>query len=211
MSLRLGDEAPDFQVNTTNGSINFHEWIGDGWAVLMSHPADFTPVCTTELGRVASIEHEFTNRNTKIIAVSVDPIDSHKKWIDDINDTQKTNLGFPLIADAEGEIAKLYDMIHPNADNKTTVRTLFVIGPDKKIKLSFTYPPSTGRNFTEVLRVLDSLQLTSSFQVSTPVDWKSGEDCVIPPTVAVEDIPVKYPKGYTEVRPYLRFTPQPNL
>ena len=177
----------------------------------MSHPGDFTPVCTTELGRVASLGEEFNKRNTKPIAVSVDPVESHSGWINDINETQNTQVNFPLIADPERKVATLYDMIHPNADNNATVRTLFIIGSDKKVKLSLTYPPSTGRNFQEVLRVLDSLQLTASHQVATPADWQQGQDCVVLPAIKTEDIPAKFPKGYTEVKPYLRTTPQPNL
>lgn len=211
MAIRLGDEAPNFSAETTQGSIDFHEWIGDSWAILMSHPADFTPVCTTELGRVANLRKEFEKRQTKVIAVSVDPIESHEGWISDINETQNTSVDFPLIADKDRSVALLYDMIHPNADATATVRTLFVIGPDKKVKLTFTYPPSTGRNFQEVLRVLDSLQLTAGYQVATPVDWKQGEDCVVVPAIKTEDIPAKFPKGFTEIKPYLRITPQPNL
>jgi len=211
MAIRLGDEAPNFSAETTQGSIDFHEWIGDSWAILMSHPADFTPVCTTELGRVANLRKEFEKRQTKVIAVSVDPIESHEGWINDINETQNTSVDFPLIADKDRSVALLYDMIHPNADATATVRTLFVIGPDKKVKLTFTYPPSTGRNFQEVLRVLDSLQLTAGYQVATPVDWKQGEDCVVVPAIKTEDIPAKFPKGFTEIKPYLRITPQPNL
>ena len=211
MAIRLGDEAPNFSAETTQGSIDFHEWIGDSWAILMSHPADFTPVCTTELGRVANLRKEFEKGQTKVIAVSVDPIESHEGWINDINETQNTSVDFPLIADKDRSVALLYDMIHPNADATATVRTLFVIGPDKKVKLTFTYPPSTGRNFQEVLRVLDSLQLTAGYQVATPVDWKQGEDCVVVPAIKTEDIPAKFPKGFTEIKPYLRITPQPNL
>ena len=211
MAIRLGDEAPNFSAETTQGSIDFHEWIGDSWAILMSHPADFTPVCTTELGRVANLSKECEKRQTKVIAVSVDPIESHGGWIKDINETQNANVSFPLIADKDRSVALLYDMIHPNADATATVRTLFVIGPDKKVKLTFTYPPSSGRNFEEVLRVLDSLQLTAGYQVATPVDWKQGEDCVVVPAIKTEDIPAKFPKGFTEIKPYLRFTPQPDL
>ena len=211
MAIRLGDEAPNFSAETTQGSIDFHEWIGDSWAILMSHPADFTPVCTTELGRVANLKKEFEKRQTKVIAVSVDPIESHGGWIKDINETQNASVDFPLIADKDRSVALLYDMIHPNADATATVRTLFVIGPDKKVKLTFTYPPSTGRNFEEVLRVLDSLQLTAGYQVATPVDWKQGEDCVVVPAIKTEDIPAKFPKGFTEIKPYLRTTPQPDL
>ena len=211
MAIRLGDEAPNFSAETTQGSIDFHEWIGDSWAILMSHPADFTPVCTTELGRVANLSKEFEKRQTKVIAVSVDPIESHGGWIKDINETQNADVSFPLIADKDRSVALLYDMINPNADATATVRTLFVIGPDKKVKLTFTYPPSTGRNFEEVLRVLDSLQLTAGYQVATPVDWKQGEDCVVVPAIKTEDIPAKFPKGFTEIKPYLRLTPQPDL
>ena len=211
MAIRLGDEAPNFSAETTQGSIDFHEWIGDSWAILMSHPADFTPVCTTELGRVANLSKEFEKRQTKVIAVSVDPIESHGGWIKDINETQNADVSFPLIADKDRSVALLYDMIHPNADATATVRTLFVIGPDKKVKLTFTYPPSTGRNFEEVLRVLDSLQLTAGYQVATPVDWKQGEDCVVVPAIKTEDIPATFPKGFTEIKPYLRLTPQPDL
>ena len=211
MAIRLGDEAPNFSAESTQGSIDFHEWIGDSWAILMSHPADFTPVCTTELGRVANLSKEFEKRQTKVIAVSVDPIESHGGWIKDINETQNADVSFPLIADKDRSVALLYDMIHPNADATATVRTLFVIGPDKKVKLTFTYPPSTGRNFEEVLRVLDSLQLTAGYQVATPVDWKQGEDCVVVPAIKTEDIPAKFPKGFTEIKPYLRLTPQPEL
>ena len=211
MTIRLGDEAPNFIANTTEGEIDFHGWLGDSWGILMSHPGDFTPVCTTELGRVASLGEEFNKRNTKPIAVSVDTVESHSGWINDINETQNTQVNFPLIADPERKVATLYDMIHPNADNNATVRTLFIIGSDKKVKLSLTYPPSTGRNFQEVLRVLDSLQLTASHQVATPADWQQGQDCVVLPAIKTEDIPAKFPKGYTEVKPYLRTTPQPNL
>ena len=211
MTIRLGDEAPNFIANTTEGEIDFHGWLGDSWGILMSHPGDFTPVCTTELGRVASLGEEFNKRNTKPIAVSVDSVESHSGWINDINETQNTQVNFPLIADPERKVATLYDMIHPNADNNATVRTLFIIGSDKKVKLSLTYPPSTGRNFQEVLRVLDSLQLTASHQVATPADWQHGQDCVVLPSIKTEDIPAKFPKGYKEVKPYLRTTPQPNL
>jgi alkyl hydroperoxide reductase subunit AhpC len=211
MSIKLGDEAPNFIANTTEGEIDFHSWLGESWGILMSHPADFTPVCTTELGKVASLSDEFRKRDTKAIAISVDPLDKHSGWIDDINETQNTQVNFPLIADPERKIAQLYDMIHPNADNTLTVRTLFVIGPDKKVKLSLTYPASTGRNFQEVLRVLDSLQLTANHKVATPADWEQGQDCVVLPAIKTEDIPAIFPKGYKEVKPYLRTTPQPNL
>ena len=211
MAIRLGDEAPDFTAETTTGPIEFHNWLGEGWGVLMSHPADYTPVCTTELGRVANLKSEFDSRGVKVLAVSVDPVDSHEGWIKDINETQNTNVQFPLIADPDRKVASLYDMIHPNADNTMTVRTVFVIGPDKKVKLSITYPASTGRNFDEILRVIDSLQLTANYQVATPVDWKHGEDCVVVPAIKTEDIPAKFPKGFKEIKPYLRTTPQPNL
>ena len=211
MAIRLGDEAPDFTAATTAGPIEFHNWLGDGWGVLMSHPADYTPVCTTELGRVANLKSEFDSRGVKVLAVSVDPVDSHEGWIKDINETQNADVQFPLIADPDRKVATLYDMIHPNADNTLTVRTVFVIGPDKKVKLSITYPASTGRNFDEILRVIDSLQLTANYQVATPVDWKHGEDCVVVPAIKTEDIPAKFPKGFKEIKPYLRTTPQPNL
>ena len=211
MAIRLGDEAPDFTAETTAGPIEFHNWLGEGWGVLMSHPADYTPVCTTELGRVANLKSEFDSRGVKVLAVSVDPVDSHEGWIKDINETQNADVQFPLIADPDRKVASLYDMIHPNADNTMTVRTVFVIGPDKKVKLSITYPASTGRNFDEILRVIDSLQLTANYQVATPVDWKHGEDCVVVPAIKTEDIPAKFPKGFKEIKPYLRTTPQPNL
>ena len=211
MAIRLGDEAPDFTAETTAGPIEFHNWLGGGWGVLMSHPADYTPVCTTELGRVANLKSEFDSRGVKVLAVSVDPVDSHEGWIKDINETQNADVQFPLIADSDRKVASLYDMIHPNADNTLTVRTVFVIGPDKKVKLSITYPASTGRNFDEILRVIDSLQLTANYQVATPVDWKHGEDCVVVPAIKTEDIPAKFPKGFKEIKPYLRTTPQPNL
>lgn len=211
MAIRLGETAPDFTAQSTQGTINFHEYLGDGWGVLFSHPADFTPVCTTELGRVANLKGEFEKRNCKIIALSVDPLDSHHAWIDDIEQTQNTTMNYPIIADEDRNVAVLYDMIHPEADDKATVRSVFVIGPDKKVKLTLTYPPSTGRNFTEILRVLDSLQLTAYHSVATPADWKHGEDVVISPSIADEDIPAKFPKGHERIRPYLRITPQPNL
>ncbi len=211
MAIRLGDQAPNFTAETTGGPIDFHEWLGDGWGVLMSHPADYTPVCTTELGRVANLKQEFDNRGVKVLAVSVDPLDSHTGWVKDINETQNTTVNFPLIADPDRKVANLYDMIHPNADNTLTVRTVFIVGPDKKVKLTLTYPASTGRNFEEILRVIDSLQLTANYQVATPVDWKHGDDCVVIPAIKTEDIPSKFPKGFKEIKPYLRTTPQPNL
>ena len=210
MALRLGDEAPNFTAETTEGTINFHEWLGNGWGVLFSHPKDFTPVCTTELGAMAKITEEFKKRNVKVLAISVDPMDAHKGWIKDINETQNCTVNFPMIADPEKKVATLYDMIHPNALDNLTVRSVFVIGPDKKIKLQITYPASTGRNFNEILRVVDSLQLTAKYQVATPVNWKDGEDCIIVPAVADADIPAKFPKGHRAVKPYLRYTPQPN-
>ena len=210
MSLRLGDVAPNFTAKTTEGEINFHEWLGDKWGVLFSHPADFTPVCTTELGMTAKLKDEFDKRNVKVMAVSVDPLHSHVEWVKDINETQNTLVNFPLIADEHREVATLYDMIHPNASEKMTVRSVFVIGPDKKIKLTLTYPASTGRNFNEILRVIDSLQLTAYHSVATPANWEDGGDCVIMPAVKDEEIPAKFPKGHTVIKPYLRLTPQPN-
>jgi alkyl hydroperoxide reductase subunit AhpC len=210
MSLRLGDVAPNFTANTTEGTIDFHQWLGNSWGVLFSHPADFTPVCTTELGMTAKLKDEFDKRNVKVLAVSVDPLDSHFEWVKDINETQRTLVNFPIIADDDRNIATLYDMIHPNASEKATVRSVFVIGPDKKIKLTLTYPASTGRNFNELLRVIDSLQLTANYSVATPANWQDGEDCVIVPAVKDEDIPAKFPKGHTAIKPYLRMTPQPN-
>ena len=209
MSIKLGDIAPNFTATTTEGEIDFHSWIGDSWTLLMSHPADYTPVCTTELGKVANLKKEFDKRNVKAIALSVDPLESHKGWIKDINSTQNANVNFPLIADQDNKIADLYDMIHPNASNTHTVRTLFVIAPHKTVKLTLTYPPSTGRNFAEVLRVIDSLQLTANQKVATPANWTQGEDCVVLPTIKTEDIPDLFPKGFTEVTSYLRTTPQP--
>ena len=210
MSLRLGDEAPDFSAETTQGSIRFHEWLGTHWGILFSHPKDYTPVCTTELGYVSKIKPEFEKRKVKVIAISVDPLGDHVGWIQDINETQNTRVNYPIIADPERAIANLYGMIHPNALDNLTVRSVFVIGPDKKIKLTLTYPASTGRNFDEILRVVDSLQLTANYQVATPVNWKDGEDCIIVPAVADDEIPAKFPKGHTRIKPYLRTTPQPN-
>lgn len=210
MALRLGDEAPNFTAETTAGSIHFHEWLGNGWGILFSHPKDFTPVCTTELGAVAKISEEFAKRNVKVLAVSVDPLDSHQGWINDINETQNCTVAYPIIADPERNVANLYDMIHPNALDNLTVRSVFVIGPDKKIKLTLTYPASTGRNFDEILRVVDSLQLTANYQVATPANWNAGEDCIIVPAVKDEDVPSKFPKGHRVVKPYLRYTPQPD-
>lgn len=209
MALRLGDIAPDFKAQSSAGDINFHEYLGDGWGVLFSHPADYTPVCTTELGRTAQLKSEFEKRNVKVLAVSVDPLDKHTGWINDINETQNTTVDFPIIADADRNVAGLYDMIHPNASETFTVRSLFVIGPDKKLKLSITYPASTGRNFLEVLRVIDSLQLTAKHSVATPADWKQGEDVIVVPSVSTEDAEKRFPKGLKIVKPYLRYTPQP--
>jgi alkyl hydroperoxide reductase subunit AhpC len=211
MSLRLGDLAPNFKAQTTVGEIDFYEYLGDGWGILFSHPADYTPVCTTELGRTAALKEEFRSRNTKVLAVSVDPLDKHDGWVSDINETQHVTVDFPLIADPDRTVANLYGMIHPNASENFTVRSLFVIGPDKKVKLTITYPASTGRNFVEVLRVLDSLQLTAQYSVATPADWKHGEDVIVVPAVSTEDAIQKFPKGVNVVKPYLRYTPQPNL
>ncbi|HLP11878.1 MAG TPA: peroxiredoxin [Flavobacteriales bacterium] len=210
-TTRLGDTAPDFTAETTLGKINFHQWLGDSWGILFSHPADFTPVCTTELGAVARLKFEFDKRNVKPIAISVDHLDSHYSWIKDINETQNTLVNFPIIADPEFTIAKLYDLVHPNASDKFTVRSVFIIGPDKKIKLSLTYPASTGRNFQEILRVIDSLQLTANYSVATPADWKHGEDVVVIPAIKTEEIAAKFPKGHKIIKPYLRTTPQPDL
>lgn len=211
MALQLGDTAPDFTQESSEGTINFYEYLGDSWGVLFSHPADFTPVCTTELGRVAKLKKEFEKRNVKVIGLSVDPVDSHDRWIKDINETQNISMNFPVLADHDRKVSQLYGMIHPNADDTLTVRSVFVIGPDKVIKLTITYPASTGRNFDEILRVIDSLQLTASYSVATPVDWKYGDDVVIAPALQDEDeLKTKFPKGYKVVKPYLRITPQPN-
>lgn len=211
MALRLGDAAPNFKAQTTIGDIDFHEYLGEGWGVLFSHPADYTPVCTTELGRTAQLKDEFAKRNVKVLAVSVDPLDQHHGWVKDINETQNTIVDFPIIADADRNVATLYDMIHPNASATATVRSLFVIAPDKTVKLIITYPASTGRNFVEVLRVIDSLQLTANYSVATPADWKHGEDVIVVPAVSTEDAQQKFPKGLKVVKPYLRYTPQPDL
>ncbi|OZI08092.1 peroxidase [Siphonobacter sp. BAB-5385] len=210
MSLRLGDIAPDFEADTTQGHIRFHEWLGDKWGLLFSHPADFTPVCTTELGKTALLKGDFERRGVKVIAVSVDDLDSHNRWTPDIAEVSGTEVNFPIIADSDRKVAELYDMIHPNASEKATVRSVFVIGPDKKIKLTLTYPASTGRNFQEILRVIDSLQLTANYQVATPADWKDGEDVIVTPAVSNDALAEKFPKGVTHVKPYLRVTPQPN-
>ena len=209
MSLHLGDDAPNFRASTTLGEIELYEYLGNSWGVLFSHPADFTPVCTTELGRTALLREEFEKRNVKVLAVSVDPLDKHQQWISDINETQNCSVGFPIIADEDRKVATLYDMIHPNASATFTVRSLFVIGPDKKIKLTLTYPASTGRNFVEVLRVIDSLQVTAQHSLATPADWKQGEDLIVVPAVSTEDAQKRFPKGLKIIKPYLRYTPQP--
>jgi len=209
-NIRLGDEAPNFIAETTDGKLDLYEYLGDGWGVLFSHPKDFTPVCTTELGAVAKLKDQFAKRNTKVLAVSVDPIESHKGWVNDINETQSTTVNFPIIADPDRTVADLYGMIHPNASDTVTVRSVFIIGPDKKVKLTLTYPQSTGRNFQEILRVLDSLQLTAGYSVSTPADWKDGDDVIIAPAISDEDAKTKFPKGFKALKPYLRLTPQPN-
>ena len=210
MAIRLGDEAPDFTAETTIGTINFHEWLGDSWGVLFSHPKDYTPVCTTELGETARLKPEFDKRNVKVIGLSVDPLGSHEGWAKDIEETQGHALNFPLIADPDRKISTLYDMIHPNASDNFTVRSVYVIGPDKKVKLMITYPASTGRNFLEILRVIDSLQLTAQYSVATPVNWKDGDDCIIVPSLSDEEAKEKFPAGWKTVKPYLRVTPQPN-
>ncbi|MDQ3106861.1 MAG: peroxiredoxin [Actinomycetota bacterium] len=210
MTIRLGDEAPNFTAETTDGTIDFHEYVGDGWGVLFSHPKDFTPVCTTELGAVAKLKPEFDKRNTKVIAVSVDDVDSHGRWAGDIEDVTGNKLNFPIIGDPDRKVSDLYGMIHPNANDTLTVRSVFVVGPDKKVKLMITYPASTGRNFQEILRVIDSLQLTAEYKVATPADWKDGEDVIIVPAVSDEEAKEKFPKGFDAKKPYLRVTPQPN-
>lgn len=211
MAIRLGDTAPNFTAMTTAGEIDFYNWMGDSWCVLFSHPADYTPVCTTELGAVAKRKQDFERRNVKIIALSVDPIDSHHGWVKDINETQQCTVNYPIIADPDRKVSNLYDMIHPNANDTLTVRSVFIIDPNKKVRLTLTYPASTGRNFDEILRVIDSLQLTSYHQVATPANWKDGDDCVIVPSLKDKDvIAAKFPKGHQEIKPYLRMTPQPN-
>lgn len=210
MALRLGDPAPNFTAETTKGTINFYEWMGDSWAVLYSHPADFTPVCTTEIGKTANLHDAFTQRNVKPIVVSVDPVSEHNNWIVDVNETQQADVQFPLIGDQDRKVATLYDMIHPNADATATVRSVFIIDANKKIRATITYPPSTGRNFDEILRVIDSLQLTDGYSVATPANWQQGDDVVVSPKISTEDARIKFPKGVEEVRPYLRMTPQPN-
>ena len=209
MAIRLGDTAPDFTAVTTEGTITFHDWLGDSWAVLFSHPKDFTPVCTTELGSLAGLKSEFDKRNVKVIGLSVDPVEDHRRWAADIKETQGNALNFPVIADSDRKVSDLYDMIHPNANDTLTVRSVFVIGPDKKVKLTLTYPASTGRNFAELLRVIDSLQLTARHSVATPADWKQGEDVIIVPSVSNEDAKTKFPGGWRELKPYLRLVPQP--
>ena len=210
MSLRLGDTAPDFTQDSSEGTLNFYEWAGDNWVVLYSHPADFTPVCTTELGRTANLKDQFAARGAKVIALSVDPVDSHQGWIKDINETQKTTVNFPIIADHDRKVSQLYDMIHPNQSNTVTVRAVFIIDPNKKVRATIVYPPSTGRNFAEILRVLDSLQLTDSHSVATPVDWEPGDECVIVPSITDPEVmKQKFPKGWRELKPYLRMTPDP--
>jgi alkyl hydroperoxide reductase subunit AhpC len=210
MSLHLGDDVPNFQANTTIGPIDFYEYLGDSWGVLFSHPADYTPVCTTELGRTAALKEEFAKRNVKVLALSVDPLDKHHGWVNDINETQNVTVDFPIIADEDRKVAELYDMIHPNASMTATVRSLYIIGPDKKLKLYITYPASTGRNFFEVLRVIDSLQLTANYSVATPANWEEGQDVIVVPSVSTEDAIKKFPKGVNVIKPYLRYTPQPN-
>jgi alkyl hydroperoxide reductase subunit AhpC len=210
MAIRLGDEAPDFTAETTEGTVNFYDYLGDGWGILFSHPKDFTPVCTTELGAFSARRGDFDKRNTKLIAVSVDDVDSHQRWKSDISETQGAELNFPIIGDADRKVADLYDMIHPNANDTLTVRSVFIVDPNKKVKLTLTYPASTGRNVDEIVRVLDSLQLSAKFPVSTPVDWKDGEDVIIAPSVSDDDAKEKFPKGFRKVKDYLRYTPQPN-
>lgn len=209
MVLQLGDTVPDFSQDSSEGVINFYEWAGDSWVVFFSHPADYTPVCTTELGEVSKLLPEFQKRNAKVIALSVDDADSHQGWISDINETQRTTVNYPILADVDKKVSDLYGMIHPNANAKVTVRTVFVIDPQKKLRLTITYPPSTGRNFDEILRVIDSLQLTDNYGVATPVNWKDGDDVVVVPSISTEDAKKKFPKGVTEVKPYLRLTPDP--
>lgn len=210
-TLRLGDIAPNFTAETSQGTIDLYDYLDGHWGIFFSHPADYTPVCTTELGATAKLKDEFVKRNVKAIAISVDPLDKHHGWINDINETQNTTVNFPIIADADRKISELYDLIHPNASETSTVRSVYVIGPDKKIKLTITYPASTGRNFNEILRVIDSLQLTADYQVATPANWEHGQDVVITPGVKDEEIEAKFPKGHTRVKPYLRYTPQPNI
>lgn len=210
MSLQLGDVAPNFDAVTTEGNINFYDYVGDSWVVLYSHPSDYTPVCTTELGKTASLKHEFDKRNVKVLALSVDDVEDHHGWVKDINETQNVEVNFPIIADKDRKVATAYGMIHPNASATATVRSVYIIDPNKKVRLTITYPASTGRNFQEILRVIDSLQLTETYSVATPADWKDGEDVIVVPAIKTEDIPGKFPKGFKEIKPYLRTTPQPN-
>ncbi len=210
MAIRLGDTAPDFTAQTTEGEVNFHEWLGDSWAVLFSHPKDYTPVCTTELGTAAKLKPEFDKRGVKIIGLSVDPLDSHKSWAKDIEETQGAAVNFPMIADGDRKIADLYDMIHPNASDTATVRSVFVIDPNKKVRLTLTYPASAGRNFNEILRVIDSLQLTTDYSVATPANWENGDDCIVSPSLSDDEARAKFPAGFKTLKPYLRVTPQPN-
>ncbi|MDM1554528.1 MULTISPECIES: peroxiredoxin [Chryseobacterium] len=211
MSIKLGDTAPNFQAESSVGDINFYNYLGNSWGILFSHPADYTPVCTTELGFTSKLQSEFAQRDTKVIALSVDGVEDHQNWVKDINETQNTDVQFPIIADKERKISELYDFIHPNASATATVRSLLIIDPAKKVRLIITYPASTGRNFNEILRVLDSLQLVDGYQVATPVNWEYGDDVIVPPTVSTEDAIKKFPKGVTEIKPYLRYTPQPNI
>lgn len=210
MSIKLGDTAPNFQAESSTGDINFYNYLGDSWGILFSHPADYTPVCTTELGYTARLQSEFDARNTKVIALSVDGVEDHQNWVKDINETQNTHVKFPIIADKDRKVSELYDFIHPNASATATVRSLLIIDPSKKVRLIITYPASTGRNFNEILRVLDSLQLVDNYRVATPVNWETGEDVIVPPTISTEDARKIFPKGVTEIKPYLRYTPQPN-
>lgn len=210
MSLQLGDVAPNFDAVTTEGNINFYDYVGDSWVVLYSHPSDYTPVCTTELGKTASLKHEFDKRNVKVLALSVDSVEDHHGWVKDINETQNVEVNFPIIADKERKVAEAYGMIHPNASATATVRSVYIIDPNKKVRLTITYPASTGRNFQEILRVIDSLQLTENYSVATPADWQDGEDVIVVPAIKTADIPGKFPKGFKEIKPYLRTTPQPN-
>ena len=211
MSLQLGDIAPNFQAKTSKGDIDFYDYVGNNWVVLFSHPGDYTPVCTTELGRTAALQSEFDKRGVKVLALSVDSVEDHKGWIKDINETQNVNVDYPIIADDDRKVSTLYQMIHPNASATNTVRSVYIIGPDKKVRLTITYPASTGRNFQEILRVIDSMQLTDNYSVATPVEWKNGDDCIVSPSIPTADIPAKFPKGFKEIKPYLRTTPQPNI
>lgn len=211
MSLQLGDIAPNFQAKTSKGDIDFYDYVGNNWVVLFSHPGDYTPVCTTELGRTAALQSEFDKRGVKVLALSVDSVEDHKGWIKDINETQNVNVDYPIIADEDRKVSTLYQMIHPNASATNTVRSVYIIGPDKKVRLTITYPASTGRNFQEILRVIDSMQLTDNYSVATPVEWKNGDDCIVSPAIPTADIPAKFPKGFKEIKSYLRTTPQPNI